>query len=258
MSTVKKASITKASAAQNSKTPHQNGRLKPMHESSPRVQRRRLRVEESLRDAARKVLEEKGWVGCATQDILDEADLSRATLYNHYPSKEALIGELLDEIITQLQVSPERQQILHPTSPVSIRESLYKSYERWYSFVRREQRLFRALAVGISVSDELAAKWQKLVIFLIDRVAGDLQISLDEGIRLRHGNNIKTVAMIMGNLQESMVLAGALQDDFQVEATATVMTQIYWDTVYRHDDDDDDEDVYDYISTPTGLQAVVK
>ncbi|MFT5574499.1 MAG: AcrR family transcriptional regulator [Bermanella sp.] len=226
--------------------PRLNPRLRPMVKGSPRVQRRRLRVQESLRAAAREVLEEKGWAGCGTQEILDAADLSRATLYNHYPSKDALIAELLEELIEQLMDDTSRLKLIKPSEPVSIKEAVFDTYNRMFSMIKRERRLLAAMAVGIRVSEELSELWRGLEALSVERVANDLKIAAKAGV-LRHGADIKTVSLVIASLNDSMIISAVLQEELEVEVVATVMTQIYWDTVYRSDGGPQD-----YIVMPGG------
>ncbi|AFL86531.1 transcriptional regulator [Terriglobus roseus DSM 18391] len=53
--------------------------------------RRALRSRQSLMDALGKVLRKKDFNDISIQEIADEANLTRATFYLHYPDKDALL-----------------------------------------------------------------------------------------------------------------------------------------------------------------------
>ena len=56
-------------------------------------------VRSKLLKAAARCLARKGYEATTTRDIAAEAKLSAGTLYNYFPSKEALIEELSEEVL---------------------------------------------------------------------------------------------------------------------------------------------------------------
>src|SRR5713226_3962272 len=68
----------------------------------PRVRRTR----QLLKEALRKLLEQKRFDDITIQDITEAATLNRATFYAHYPDKFALLGELIR--LTFLQLLDQR------------------------------------------------------------------------------------------------------------------------------------------------------
>jgi len=56
----------------------------------------RPNVREKIIDAGLKVLIEKGFNGCGVQDITAAAGVPKGSFYNHFESKEALGGEVVE------------------------------------------------------------------------------------------------------------------------------------------------------------------
>jgi TetR/AcrR family transcriptional regulator len=66
-----------------------------------RQQRRYEKTREKLVAAARSVFSEKG-LSVSVDEITERADLARGSFYYHFKSKERLIRQLLDEILSEL------------------------------------------------------------------------------------------------------------------------------------------------------------
>jgi AcrR family transcriptional regulator len=52
-----------------------------------------------LLDVARGLLEENGWNGFTTRDIATTAGVANGTMFNYFPTKEALLGALISETV---------------------------------------------------------------------------------------------------------------------------------------------------------------
>ena len=61
-----------------------------------RAEKRVLRTQESLRSALMELMIERGYEQISVQDVLDRANVGRATFYLHYRSKEDLLKCALD------------------------------------------------------------------------------------------------------------------------------------------------------------------
>jgi AcrR family transcriptional regulator len=66
-----------------------------------RVARRRDRKVQDILTAAADVLAERGYHGMSLDEIADRLDLTKATLYHYFPSKEALVSACLEAIATR-------------------------------------------------------------------------------------------------------------------------------------------------------------
>lgn len=59
-------------------------------------ERNKLHTRVHLRDVASTLFIERGFASTSIEDIVTAAGASRATFYAHFPSKEALLGEIID------------------------------------------------------------------------------------------------------------------------------------------------------------------
>src|SRR4051795_13286800 len=66
-----------------------------------RVARRRDRKVQDILSAAAEVLAERGFHGMSLDEIADRLNLTKATLYHYFPSKEALVSACLEGIATR-------------------------------------------------------------------------------------------------------------------------------------------------------------
>src|SRR3954467_7317531 len=67
-----------------------------------RVARRRDRKVQDILTAAADVLAERGYHGMSLDEIADRLDLTKATLYHYFPSKEALVSACLEVLATRI------------------------------------------------------------------------------------------------------------------------------------------------------------
>ena len=63
-----------------------------------KIDKRVRKTQEALRDALLVLIVERGYEKISVQDILDRADVGRATFYLHYRSKEDLLRRSLDRL----------------------------------------------------------------------------------------------------------------------------------------------------------------
>jgi TetR/AcrR family transcriptional regulator len=79
--------------------------MKPTSKMSRR-ERKMLRRRQEILDAARTLFKAKSYDGVTMDDIAEEADLSRATLYNHFDRKESIYLQIGIQYLVDLR---ERQ-----------------------------------------------------------------------------------------------------------------------------------------------------
>jgi AcrR family transcriptional regulator len=73
----------------------------PLEVPLSRVARRRDRKVQDILTAAADVLAERGYHGMSLDEIAERLDLTKATLYHYFPSKEALVSACLEAIATR-------------------------------------------------------------------------------------------------------------------------------------------------------------
>jgi AcrR family transcriptional regulator len=121
----------------------------PLRQAQKHMTRRRIL------DAARKLFGSVSFDQVAMEDVAAKAEVGRTTIYFHYPTKNALLIDLLREdwdrqaaIFEQLAAVPDIN-----------RESLRRWLERFVAGMSRSRSLFRLYGFTLSLSEE-AARYQ--------------------------------------------------------------------------------------------------
>jgi AcrR family transcriptional regulator len=97
--------------------------------TSPRIARRREAVRQRILAAAAARLASAGPDGARLDDIAEAADVSRGTLYNHFPSKESLVVAVVRPVLERARIRAEELVKLKPVPAV---EGLLRLYlEEW-------------------------------------------------------------------------------------------------------------------------------
>ena len=60
-------------------------------------ERKKLETRRNLIEAARKLFQDKGFDATLLEDIAERANVSRATLFNYFPSKDSLLADIATE-----------------------------------------------------------------------------------------------------------------------------------------------------------------
>jgi AcrR family transcriptional regulator len=87
--------------------------LEPTPKSLPRGEGRRERKKRETRarihECARQLFLDHGFDHTTVEQIAEAADVSQATFFNYFPSKQALLGEMTGEVFAHLQALVEQQ-----------------------------------------------------------------------------------------------------------------------------------------------------
>src|SRR5215831_9675788 len=75
------------------------------------IDRRVARTRRTLQEALIRLIKRKGYDALTVQEIIDEADIGRATFYAHYRGKDDLLRGGFEELRTELKAArrPARQ-----------------------------------------------------------------------------------------------------------------------------------------------------
>jgi AcrR family transcriptional regulator len=73
-----------------------------MTAAAAKIDRRKARTRQLLRDALMALIVEKGYEAISIQDIVDRANVARPTFYLHFKDKEELLFTSLVEIYEEL------------------------------------------------------------------------------------------------------------------------------------------------------------
>ena len=127
-----------------------------------RVDRRIQRTEQLLRTALFELIEEKGFESLTVQDIIDRANVGRATFYTHFDNKEDLLISGLDQLQQELK---QRQREVHARSRQVPEQILAFSHEV-FTHTEKHRHLFRALSTD-NTGVAIQRIWHKILLDLV-------------------------------------------------------------------------------------------
>jgi AcrR family transcriptional regulator len=127
-----------------------------------RDDRRVHRTEQLLRTALVSLIEEKGFETLTVRDIIDRANVGRATFYAHFDNKEDLLVSGFDGLRTALK-ELQRQAHLRTTSSD---ERLFAFSHEMFAHIAEYRKVFRAMA-GKRSGALVQQLLQKIVVDLV-------------------------------------------------------------------------------------------
>jgi len=132
---------------------------------SPRAARTDRRVERTrqlIRAAFRSLLEEKGYETLTVQDIIDRANVGRATFYAHFDNKEELFASGFDE----LRASLKARQRAALARGGDIGDRIFGFSEEMFLHADEYRRVFHAM-IGKQSGLVVRRLLQKLLVDLV-------------------------------------------------------------------------------------------
>lgn len=101
----------------------------------PKTDRRIAKSQAAIKNAVTTLMAEKDFDSITIQDIADEADLNRGTIYLHYTDKYDLLNSMIEEHIEELR------DLCQAASDVSFEEGNYV----WYDYFEQHQLFFSTM-----------------------------------------------------------------------------------------------------------------
>lgn len=148
--------VMPSSAASGKKRPARKAAPKPpTAEREPRGARRKRETRERLLDAALRLMANKGMEGVAINEITEAADVGFGSFYNHFASKEAIYGAVMEWVFEDFADALDRLvgDIADPAEviAVSVRHTLLRAQREpvWGQFLIREGYSARVLERGL-------------------------------------------------------------------------------------------------------------
>ena len=118
-----------------------------------RMERRKEQTKQRIVEAAMKLFEERGFDGTTMELIADTADVAKGTLYKHFPVKEAIVSEYVQQVfggrqsdrVAQLAQLPDtRSRLIHIYSELAEGVSRqHEVFEKYLVYVVRNTASLR-------------------------------------------------------------------------------------------------------------------
>lgn len=116
-----------------------------MQTSLQRKERERVARRREILAAARKVFAAKGYERATLDEIAEEAEFAKGTLYNYFDSKETLFREIVREILEEMKTIAREAM----AAGGSVREQFSRYAARMFEFYRANEDVFRILIYEI-------------------------------------------------------------------------------------------------------------
>lgn len=117
---------------------------------NPRTERGR-RTRTALLTAARDAFEQRGFDDCRMNDIADTAGVSHGTVYTYFESKEEILGQVIDELLVELQDDLR-------TSAKDPMARIEEANRRYLQAYRDNHRLLQVIEQAAVTSPELGER----------------------------------------------------------------------------------------------------
>ncbi|MER5890298.1 TetR family transcriptional regulator [Streptomyces sp. NPDC001941] len=174
-----------------------------------RRERKKAQTRKTIADTALRLFLERGYDNVGVRDVAQEADVATATLFAHFPSKEALVfdqdGEQEEMLLAVVRERPEG---------VSVPQALRGWFHEMLGEARREPDLerFHALVEGTPALREYSARmWLRHEQALARAIADDAGLDApDTACRLVARTALETIPSIR-DLDDA---AGVVDDTF--------------------------------------------
>ncbi|MCR9141006.1 MAG: TetR/AcrR family transcriptional regulator [bacterium] len=184
--------------------------------------------------AGRKVFIETGYEACTIRDIVRESGLSPGTFYNYFESKEAVLGELVQDL-ADLVRSRVREARAAARDPRSFMEDAYRAYFDVFAsdsatlqMVARNQNIFRGVVFGadqgaleIASSGDASGDSNRPVRGIFEDLEADLSLAIRYGLFPEFPVELATYAMVGAGFE--LLVRMANHDDLDPERAAKFM-----------------------------------
>jgi AcrR family transcriptional regulator len=138
-----------------------------------KTDRRIDRTQQLLRGALFSLIREKGFETLTVQDIIDRANVGRATFYTHFDNKQDLLVSGFDDLRASLK-ERQRQALSRGTS---VEDRIFAFSQEMFAHANEHREIFQAM-----VGKESGAAIQRLLHkLLVDLVRDDVKATMPRG-----------------------------------------------------------------------------
>jgi AcrR family transcriptional regulator len=153
-------------------------------------------------NAGIRIFSRQGFHRCSVEDILQEANVARATFYSYFDSKKDLFVELVDSILNTMYEILRRNMEGQPTTLEEDKEATKNAVIEVYEFFRDNldfASIYIQEVMGMNPEIDLRIiEWQKKVTDLLKSV---IDRGMDKGL-FRHIDSEVVAGLISGAPQQ--------------------------------------------------------
>lgn len=180
----------------------------------------------ALAAAAMQVFAEQGYHGATMQTIAERAGVSKGGLYDYFPSKEALLLYLADQLVSGMVATMESAL----ATPGSITDRVARFVEEGLASVDEWQDItFTLLRIWAELHRDEEQPLRSLLASLYDHSATHLQEVLDEAVRRGEIAPLPTRAAalaMLAALDGCLLQVVLAPDDFRQARATGVLTRM--------------------------------
>ena len=107
-------------------------------------ERKKARQKQEILDAAIELFQAQGYEETRVADIVDACEISQPTFFRYFPSKDAIVEEIVGQSMEKLRAAEES---LEPDEPVS--EAVRRAYQAFADELIENRKLAEATCAGL-------------------------------------------------------------------------------------------------------------
>lgn len=148
------------------------------------------------------LIQKFGFQGFSLQMLADQVGIKKPTLFDHYPSKEAIVLEILENYYQQFYQWTEANKYLTPDKKI-------KSYfDLYFVFAKDHYKMCPLMALA-SDQQQLPPKLKRKLTAFSDRMVNWLQKTILDGQKIGLFNH-KQFSSVYANMAFSLALGGQI------------------------------------------------
>jgi AcrR family transcriptional regulator len=182
-----------------------------------------------LKDAARAMFTERGYLNTKITDITRAAGRAAGSFYNHFAGKEEILAALVEDMVaaSDIGITPEAGHDTDFTKPSAIRWHIV----RYWRFHEQNGALMAALNEAARVSDTAAQTLRTLLVEQYEDAVGHLEQVIARGVELPGPPAVVLsalfgmVAAFADSWQATDGFGGTVGEDAAIDMLTTLMHQ---------------------------------
>jgi AcrR family transcriptional regulator len=188
-------------------------------------------LRERILCATRELLRQSRFDALSVADILAEAEVSRASFYFYFPSKQAVLGELVREAVAQGQQAAQPWIDAQQDPVAALRAGVSDGARLW----RAKAGVLVAIVESWGSDEGLRALWLEQMDLFTDATVARIQADPHARERLRDAD-VRAVAALLTWTGERLyyLAAGAVPPFDDEEVLVDTLTNAWTSILYGH------------------------